>query len=346
MEIMSSSFVNIIESFYIETQEGLFFAAKGLVHPDDRIIAILRYVPDPDGGRSRNGRSYRRYYHFTEQTQLLRSEYPQYLTFDTYAQTTLQSVPHQHIRRVYDPRLRLLEISHHDQRDHLEADTLAFAQLLQAESGVDFSCLGVTGSLLIGLQTPGSDLDMTVHGEQNCRRIHRALKRLLSSNEYPEIRPFDSAGFEKLYQERVADTHMDYQDFLASEKGKSFQGTFRGRTFFIRFLKEPSQVSRRYGDFHYKPLGKAGIHARVTDSSEAIFTPCRYELAEVHFDRGTPVKALSEIVSFRGRFCEQAQAGERIRAYGTLEQVQAQDGRTWYRLLLGNHPEDIMLSRR
>ncbi|MBI4757952.1 MAG: hypothetical protein HY783_02970, partial [Chloroflexi bacterium] len=55
---------------------------------------------------------------------------------------------------------------------------------------------------------------------------------------------------------------------------------------------------------------------------------------------------LSEIVSFRGRFCEQAQAGDIVRALGTLEQVQARDGRTWYRLLLGNHPEDAMLARR
>jgi uncharacterized protein len=346
MEIMTTSSLNIIESYYLETQEGLFFAAKGLVHPDDRIIAILRYVPDPEGGRRRNGHSYRRYYHFVEQEQLLKSEYPQYLAYDPYAQTTLQSVPRQLIKRVYDPRTRLQGISQQAERDPLEADTLAFAQLLQEESAVNLSCLGVSGSLLIGLHNLDSDLDMTVHGEQNCRSVHHALKRLLLTGDHPEIKPFDSKGFEKLYQERVADTHMDYHDFLASEKEKSFQGTFRGRTFFIRYLKEPSQVKERYGDFRFKPLGKAGIHATVIDASEAIFTPCCYELAKVQFDRGTAVEPLKEIVSFRGRFCEQAQSGDAVSAFGTLEQVQARDGRIWYRLLLGSHPEDIMLSRR
>lgn len=343
---MTESFLNISESYYIETQEGLFFATKGFVHPDDRIIAILRYVPDSDGKRSRDGRSYRRYYHFAEQEQLLRSEYPQYIAFDPNTQTTLQSVPYERIRRVYDPRARLREISLQSEPDPLEADTLAFAQLLQAESCVNLSCLGVSGSLLIGLHTPDSDLDMTVHGEQNCRNVHRALKRLLPSGDHPEIKPFDSKGFEKLYQERVADTYMAYQDFLASEKEKVYQGTFRGRTFFIRFLKEPSQMAECYGDFHYTPLGKAGIRAQVTDASEAIFTPCRYPLAEVHFEQGTVVEPLSEIVSFRGRFCEQAQAADLVAAFGTLEQVQARDGRLWYRLLIGNQPEDIMLCRR
>ena len=343
---MGESYSNIFESYYLETREGLFFAAKGLVQPEDRIIAILRYVPDPQGDRSRNGQSYRRYYHFAEQEQLLNSTYPQYLTFDPNAQTRLQSVPKQHIRRVYDPRLRLQEISRQADRDPLETDTLAFARLLQVEAGVDLSCLGVSGSLLINLHTSESDLDMTVHGEQNCYRVHRALKRLLSEGVHPDLKPFDSRGLEKLYQERVADTQMDYSDFLASEKEKAFQGTFRGRTFFIRFLKDPVQVGEQYGDYSYKPLGKAGIHATVTRASEAIFTPCRYLLDQVHFDQGQTVTPLSEIVSFRGRFCEQAQAGDTISAFGTLEQVQARDGRTWYRLLLGSHPEDIMLSRR
>jgi predicted nucleotidyltransferase len=55
------------------------------------------------------------------------------------------------------------------------------------------------------------------------------------------------------------------------------------------------------------------------------------------------VSDVAEIVSYRGRFCEQARAGDRIRARGTLERVQAKDGRVWHRLLLGNHPDDIML---
>ncbi len=232
------------------------------------------------------------------------------------------------------------------EKDPLVRDTLAFAQLLQAEAKVDLSCVGVSGSLLIGLHTPDSDLDMTVHGERNCRRVHLALSRLLSSGDHPELKPFDQDGLDKLYQERVPDTRMDYEDFLATEKKKVFQGIFRGRTFFIRFLKDVSEVGERYGDYSYTPLGKAGIRAQVVDASESIFTPCRYQLADVHFDQRSPLEPLSEIVSFRGRFCEQAQAGDLISAFGTLEQVQTRDGRTWYRLLLGNHPEDIMLSRR
>jgi hypothetical protein len=35
-----------------------------------------------------------------------------------------------------------------------------------------------------------------------------------------------------------------------------------------------------------------------------------------------------------------------VQVSGTLERVQAKDGRSWHRLLLGNHPEDTMLVQR
>jgi predicted nucleotidyltransferase len=66
----------------------------------------------------------------------------------------------------------------------------------------------------------------------------------------------------------------------------------------------------------------------------------------VRFLKGPRVESLAEIISYRGRFCELAQEGDAVLASGTLERVQARDGHTWHRLLLGNHPEDYMLPQR
>ncbi|MEW6231008.1 MAG: hypothetical protein AB1566_01690 [Chloroflexota bacterium] len=353
---MAERLHKVIESHYLETNEGLFFAVKGLVHPPDRFLACLRYVPDPTGDRQKEGRCYRRLYHFAEQEQLLRAEYAQYLTFDPMCQTTLQSVPRQCLRRVYDPCARLQELRQKPERDVVEEDALAFARLLQREAGIPWTSLGISGSLLIGLHTPASDLDVTIYGGQNCWAVQRALKRLLA-DETSEVGRLDEQGVRELYASRLADTHMSFSDFVSSEREKVIQGRFRGRRYFLRFLKAPAEVGERYGDRRYVPLGRVAIEATVTDASEAIFTPCRYFLAGVRLlgssgDGGvappcvSTVGGLSEIVSFRGRFCEQAQAGDIARASGALELVQARDGRSWHRLLLGNHPEDAMLARR
>ena len=62
----------MIESHYVESSDGLFFAVKGLIHPPQAVVAYLRYTPDPDGNREKGGIRYRRLYHFEEQKELLR----------------------------------------------------------------------------------------------------------------------------------------------------------------------------------------------------------------------------------------------------------------------------------
>ena len=334
----------IVESHYLETHEGLFFAVKGLVHPPDRFLGCLRYAPDPKGDRHTAGHRYRRLYHFAEQEQFLQAEYPHYFAFDPVCQVTLQSVPRTSVQRVYDPR-QYLQALLRSKRDPVQEDALAFAGVLQQEAHISWNGLGISGSLLIGLHTPRSDLDVTVYGTQAGWAVHGALKQLLASGAGP-IRKFDQQGVETLYAERVADTRMSFDDFVRTEKDKVTQGQFRGRPYFVRFLREPAETDESYGDFYYTPTGRAGIQATVTAASESIFTPCRYQLAAAQSVEGTSVKDVAEIVSYRGRFCEQARAGDLIQARGTLERVQAKDGRVWHRLLLGNHPDDIMLTRR
>ena len=334
----------IVESHYLETPEGLFFAVKGLVHPPDRFLGCLRYAPDPNGDRQKAERHYRRLYHFAEQEQFLQAEYPHYLAFDPACQLTLQGVPRFSVRHVYDPR-HYLQALLQSERDPVQEAALAFGTELKQASGISWNGLGISGSLLIGLHTPGSDLDVTVYGRQNSWAVHHALRRLLADETGP-IRRFDRKGVETLYAERVTDTRMPFDEFVRAEQDKVMQGQFQGRPYFIRFLQEPTEANESYGDFHYTPVGRASLTAAVTEASESIFTPCRYLLAGVHAADGTAMQNVAEIVSFRGRFCEQAEAGDVIQAQGTLERVQAKDGRLWQRLLLGNHPDDMMLARR
>ena len=336
----------IIEGHYLETTDGLFFAVKGLVHPPDRFVACLRYVPDSTSGdREKDGLRYRRLYHFREQGQLLREQYPHYLAFDPTCQVTLQSVPRKYLRQIYNPHVCLQELLEKKDLDSVERDALDFARLLMQKATVPWTSLGLSGSLLVGLQTPGSDLDLQVCGVRNSWAVQRALKGLLA-DEISQVSRLNEQGVQELYASRAADTRMSFSDFVSSEREKVIQGRFRDRPYFIRFLKAPAEVEETYGDRRYVPLGRVAIEATVTDANEAIFTPCRYAVDEVRFLGGLKVEGLSEIVSFRGRFCEQAQAGHAVRAFGTLEQVQTRDGHTWHRVLLGNHPEDSMLTQR
>jgi predicted nucleotidyltransferase len=254
-------------------------------------------------------------------------------------------VPKSQVRQIYDPRLRLRELVQTPAGKEIEEDAIAFAGLLQKEAGVPWPAFGITGSLLIGLHNELSDLDIAVFGTQNCTEAHQALQRLLDSQSCSELRRLDTRGVEELYAQRIADTHMAFHEFVSLERRKVNQGSFRKRTYFIRFIKEAHEAGEIYGHRQYTPLGRATITASIADDADAIFTPCRYVLSGARSLEDGPQPDLNEIISFRGRFCEQARTGESVMAAGTLERVQNSQGDVWRRLLLGNSPDDTMVVR-
>jgi predicted nucleotidyltransferase len=342
---LSDLFAEVIESFYLETKDGLFFAVKGFEHPPDRRIAVLRYMPDTTGGDRRKGiKFYRRLYHFDEQEQQIRSTYPQYLAYDPVFQTTLQSVPESMVQKIYDPRQRFRELEQACIRAEIEEDAVAFLGLLQNQAQVPSSALGITGSLLTGLFTEKSDLDVVVFGTENCRSVYRALLRMLDKRSCPDLNRLDSAGMKELFEQRVADTLMAYEEFVKLEKCKANQGRFRQRAYFVRFVRSAHEAGHAYGSLRYTPIGRAVITASIADDQDAIFTPCRYPLANVRLLEGPQRSIPNQIISFRGRFCEQARAGELVYAAGTLERIENDQGGIYNRLLIGNFPEDTLTS--
>ena len=86
--------------------------------------------------------------------------------------------------------------------------------------------------------------------------------------------------------------------------------------------------------------------AMILDDSKAIFTPCRYSVEDVRVLDGGCGKAVTEIESFRGRFCEQAINGETVIAQGKVERVNKKNGDTSFRLLLGGKPSDFIVLER
>ena len=332
------------EADFIETQEGLIFDVKGLVHPRDRVIAYLRYLEDPSGDRRRGDKTYIKVYSLGDREKIVRNTYPQYLFYDPVFGVRLQEVPHESISELYQPARKVLELSEKSDLDQAETESLELVQSLHDSSSVCLGRIGLSGSILVDLHTAVSDIDVVIYGRQNCLSVHEALTQAMGDKKGP-ISRYDLNDLRTLYEFRSKDTLMPLQEFLRLEQRKSSQGRFKRRDFFVRFLLDWDEVDEKYGDRTYMPAGYTKIKARVVDDSEAIFTPCRYVVSQVEVLEGTSVPWIKEITSLRGRFCEQAKKGERVIAQGKTEKVVERDGTESFRLILGAKPSDFMISK-
>ncbi len=330
------------EGDLVETLDGNIFDVKGFAHPPGKVVAFIRFTPEPEGDRKKGNIGYRKVYPLQERYELLRKQFPQFLLFDTVFDEQLCEVPIKAIKRHYTPTVGLKNLRCKSLLDEVEIDALEFAELLKKNANVSWSKLGISGSLLVGLHTPSSDIDPVIYGSENCRKVYATLKTLMHDKDSP-VKPYTPEELKHLFDFRSKDTVMSFEDFLRTESRKALQGMFKRRDYFIRYVKDWSEIEDNYGRVQYKSMGYAKIKATVTDDSEMIFTPCRYKIADVKILEGVHVEPIEEIVSFRGRFCEQARNGETVIAQGKVERVQTGE-LVFYRLLLGNRTSDFMVS--
>lgn len=338
--------MKVREGDLIRTQANVVFDVKGTTHPDGKIIAFPRFIPQADGARKSGRGNYGKVYSLTDRFRYLQEHHPDLIVFDPVYGETLCEVPVEQIAEVYHPQEKLSQLREAKTLSPLEQKAFNLAVELHEKSGIPWSAIGVSGSIMVGLTTSTSDIDPLVYGVENSQKAYRALNELRRTAS-SGFKPYTQTELKALYDFRVKDTHMSFDDFTLVESRKAFQGMYMGVDYFIRFLKDWDETSERYGDLTYQNSGYLKIQASIKDSEDALFTPCTYKLDDVKVLHGPNLTSISEVSSFRGRFCMQAQEGECIEAQGKAELVtNKKTGSKHYRLILGNKPQDYMVLLR
>jgi len=331
------------EGDLIKTNSNVVFDVKGLVHPPNKIIAFPRFIPSPQGTRQGKEALYGKVYSLGDRFKYLQENQPSLIVFDPIFGETMCEVPIDQIAEHYQPTEKLASLRECKNLNALENKSLKLATALKEKARIPWRAIGISGSIMAGLTNEKSDIDPLVYGVENSHKAYAALKELLTTDD-SGFKPYSREELQTLFDFRSKDTHMSFEDFEKVEIRKAFQGMFMGTDYFIRFVKDWNETSNQYGDVCYKNSGYAKITANIADSSDALFTPCTYKLEDVSIAEGPKLTPITEIVSFRGRFCEQATVGEKIEAQGKVELVTNKSGsREYYRLIIGSKPSDYMV---
>lgn len=335
-----------IEGDYLETKENhLFFDIKGYHHPQDRKICFLRFYPHRNGERIKEGRKYKKIYSLEKRYLKIREEYPQFLFFSNELDLELQGVKIEDIKKIYTPRDYYNALITKNQLKDFELASIQLCKLFNEKGLVPENSIGISGSPMVGLNKEKSDLDILIYGTNESLEFQDNLKKIFSVSK--SLRKYNMQEYETHYDWRFGGSNFSFESFIKSEKRKLHQGKFHGNDFFIRYIKSPEDWKGNFYDYKFKNLGTIEIKAKIVDSTDSIFTPCSYKIKGIEIvdknliTNNVDLKDITEINSFRGRFCEHAKDGEIVLVKGKLEEVMFKGSEKHLRILLTDQTQDI-----
>jgi len=315
----------------------------GPLHPPDRVISYLKYVPAKLGlwgkGKKRFRRAMRAYTipSLLETFSFLERNYPQYLFQSPFYNITMTAVPHEHLAEHYKPEEKLAQLPQASRLDPLQKKLVSFTSFLAETSEVPPNFLGVTGSILLDIHQPEfSDIDITVYGLKNSLAVKEALTEAYSSAS-SAVKRFEGKTLKAWCESKAQRYPLTPDEALKIYERKWNLGFFENTPFSIHPVKLEQEVDEEYGDKTYYPVGPATIRAVVYENSDCLFLPSVYRVRKVNIMEGPKVADIEEVVSYEGLYDNLAEVGESIVARGKLERVvDRKTGREYHRILVGS----------
>jgi len=205
-------------------------------------------------------------------------------------------VPLSEVQRIYQPSEGLLSVAKRDPR-------VSKIAVLLAKAGVPREQMGITGSMLVGLDGPSSDVDFVVYGPL----WWKARDTVTRAKAKEIIGDLDEPTWRKIYAKRKPE--ISFEEFMRHEKRKGNRGMIDGTYFDLLFTRDWNQIQTQPVG---KPAGEGRIEARVTNADFAFDSPAIF-----HLDH----PEVKEIFCYSHTYAGQALPGETIEAKGVLEET-------------------------
>lgn len=274
---------------FLVTKDNWLFAVSDYFRSDG-IRATLRYVPDENGERQLNGLHYKKY-DFGPAFEFMRKYKPDWVQ-------DVHVVPESEVKQVLRPSDTIPRLVNSDSRVRAIVKTLDMA-------GIPRTSMGVTGSMLAGLQNESSDIDFVVYGPVwfRARDVISAAKQ----QEGP-IEEIDEEMWKRIYTKRIPEISFD--EFMLHESRKGNRGMVEGTYFDLLFVREWDQIKEPL--LRGKDTVKMKIEAKVTNADFAFDSPAYYKVEHDEIDH---------VLSYTHTYAGQALPGELIEARGIIEEV-------------------------
>lgn len=269
---------------FIITDDDWIFAVADYCH-DDGIRSVLRYVPDPNGSRGTH-KKYRKY-DFDDAFTFMSSARPEWVK-------DVHVVPWERVKHLLAPDRELPAIM----KEHPKVGDI----VKTLSTGVKKDKMGVTGSLLAGLQIGSSDIDFIVYGNSWFTARDILARAKLEKDPISEI---SEEMWHEIYNKRRPE--LSFDEFLIHELRKGNRGMVDGTYFDLLYVRDWEDIVPCTRGVDIAP---ATIEATVTNADFSFDSPAIYKIDHPE---------ISYVLSYTHTYAGQALVGERIEARGMVE---------------------------
>lgn len=327
---------------FVQTPEGFYFCVIGSIHPRDRVISYIKYVPSDSGVWGNKEHKFERILQkytipdLLKTFQFIEKNYPHYLFYSPEDNITVTAVPQEYVCTHFRPEKKLAKLRQANQLDSLQKKLVKFTKFLANTSGVSEDSFGVTGSILLDIHQPAfSDIDIIVYGVENSWALKNALTKH-SGSEQP-IKRLKREALEDWCIKKTQQYPLTAKDALKLYERKWNIGFFEDKYVSIHPVKTENEVTEKYGEKSYTPCGQVTIQATVKDNVNSLFLPATYQIEDVKFLNGQQLDDVNEVATYEGLYDSLAENGETIQVKGKLEKVNEKNSnRQHYRVLVGS----------
>lgn len=287
----------VLDRFYVEDSSGNFYTVVGNRHPLHSIYAYLKYrVAGSKTGWCRGSVCYER----TVPTYTPENVYKSTpgRIYDAYYGSHVPAIPVSIVEKVYDPRTRLQELVRKP-GDYVEEEAGYYASLISREANVPLECIGVTGSVLLGIHSvTKSDVDYVVYGTRCSEKIVEAISEggLSFLKPFPQDKLYEWALYlSRLHGVSVVDVMASYRRW---RRGVLESGREYSLSFSLDYM-EP------YCSEKWFTIGVARVKAFVEKTGLTLGYPARASIVKyrvLDVIKGVFREPLREVLSFENLY--------------------------------------------
>jgi predicted nucleotidyltransferase len=302
--------------------DGFVFYALGYLHPPNRVISYLKYVPKdyadefdlkwlPYEWELRGVKLVRPAKLYSPENyeniiQVFNKKHPGYLIYDPNLKKKIIAIPRNSVKSVFEPRVSLAILLENENKrplDALEIDALRFIKSMSKLTRVAISDLGIHGSISLRMHNTQSDIDIAVYGATNFSKVLAHAYQM--SKKGVDFTLLEETMFDTLRKNR----------FL-----------WHDRRVVLNAIRRYDEIKEHFGDFTYQATGRhVSSKCVVTDDWESVFRPAVYGVSQhkllTEDSMGEGELKPNQVVSMIGEFRGVASKGEEVKVSGSLEKV-------------------------